>query len=274
MKSKKSSHITHNNKKSFKRSRKSASAHTITAPSKTPVVVIISIIILLLMILTVVAVVSTDTKSTKKATTAKIAYSLESCGLISGNARISCVAGAAELTGYRYASANWNPAPLSWTEYWRINGFPSLTIVDGGFGKNPKSWWEKRTDDSQNFLDCVGFVNVVHYLATGIDPYGPDPSKAFDIYSDTNLGQITDLKSLQPGDTLVKLDDKVCHVGIFSSYNVNKTITINTFESNSDNSNGAAYRTGPRTRDIGWWTSAVRYKHPEVMNESNLPIYK
>jgi len=273
MKSKKSSHITHNNKKSFKRSRKSASAHTITSPSKTPVVVIISII-LLLMILTVVAVVSTDTKSTKKATTAKIAYSLESCGLISGNARISCVAGAAELTGYRYASAIWSPAPLSWTEYWRVNGFPNLTIVDGGFGKNPKSWWEKRTDDSQNFLDCVGFVNVVHYLATGIDPYGPDPSKAFDIYSDTNLGQITDLKSLQPGDTLVKLDDKVCHVGIFSSYNVNKTITINTFESNSDNSNGAAYRTGPRTRDIGWWTTAVRYKHPEVMNESNLPIYK
>ena len=177
MKSKKSIHSAPNNKKSIKRSRKSASAHTITAPSKTPVVVIISII-LLLIIVTVVAVTST---ATKKVTTARIAYSLESCGLISGNARISCVAGAAELTGYRYASAIWSPAPLSWTEYWRVNGFPSLTIVDGGFGKNPKSWWEKRTDDSQNFLDCVGFVNVVHYLATGIDPYGPDPSKAFDI---------------------------------------------------------------------------------------------
>lgn len=258
------------NKISLNHKNKSSSAQTLKTPAKNPVVTII-LILLVLSAGTVTIVASTGAKSTKKVTTAKIAYSLESCSLISGNARISCVAGAAELTGYRYASAIWSPAPLSWTEYWRVNGFPNLTIVDGGFGKNPKSWWEKRTDDSQNFLDCVGFVNVVHFLATGIDPYGPDPSKVFDIYSDTNLDQITDLKSLQPGDTIVKLDDKVCHVGIFSSYNVNKTITINTFESNSDNSNGAAYRTGPRTRDIGWWTSAVRYKHPEVMTGNSLP---
>ena len=269
MKNIKSSRTKLNNKKSFKRSKKSTSAQTITAMSKAPVVAIISIILLLIILTVVVALIAV--KNTNKVTTAKPAYSLESCGVISGNARLSCVAGSAELTGYRYASVNWSPTPLSWTEYWRVNGFPNLTIVDGGFGKNPKSWWEKRNDNSQNFLDCVGFVNVVHYLATGIDPYGPDPSKAFDIYSDTNLDKIIDLKSLQPGDTLVKLDGKVCHIGIFSSYNVNKTITINTFESNSDNSNGAAYRTGPRTRDMGWWTTAVRYKHPDIMTGNSLP---
>ena len=154
MSDKRSNHTTTNTKKKVIRRSKSSGTQTLTTPSKVPIVAAISIL-LVLVVSAVVIIALTGTKSTKKVTTAKIAYSLESCSLISGNARISCVAGASELTGYRYASANWNPAPLSWTEYWRINGFPSLTIVDGGFGKNPKSWWEKEPTIVKTFLTVL-----------------------------------------------------------------------------------------------------------------------
>lgn len=193
------------------------------------------------------------------------------CWSFTTNTRISCIAGNFDLRNYRYANCDTcGRGTVYWEHYWKTHGYPDLNMTYGGFGNDPARWWANRADNTQNFLDCSGFVNVVFYLATGIDPESPPPQNANSVRSTAlsyiksgNLTKIIDLTNgLQPGDILIKSDGNSHHAGIFGDYipvsPKNPVKQMLTLEGVDDADN----RSGWRQRDVTWYTYALRYNKP------------
>jgi cell wall-associated NlpC family hydrolase len=193
------------------------------------------------------------------------------CWSFTTNTRIACIAGNFDLLNYRYANCDsCGRGTAYWGPYWMTHGYPDLNMTYRGFGNNPARWWANRADTNQNFLDCSGFVNVVFYLATGIDPESPPPQNANSVRATAlsyinsgNLTKITDLTNgLQPGDILIKSGGDWHHSGIFTEYiPVGPKYPVKqmrTVEGVNDND----YRSGYRQRDVTWYTYALRYNKP------------
>jgi len=213
------------------------------------------ILLVTFLITSVVAIGYTYIKYSPKQIVAKAAYSYTTCGLASGNYRISCIAGSMEMTGIRYANCGTMEgcgSTTNWSDVWK-------QPINSNFGNDPESWWATKDNTSRNFIDCSGFVNVVFLLAGA-----PEVRGSSGTYKNLTAHlQYIDIKTtpLQSGDLLVKPG----HIAIFNSYQYLKgaPASLNTLESTSNPNSNGELLSGPRTRSLTYFIYALRYTHPE-----------
>ena len=241
-----------------KSSKNPTTSIKISSPSKLIIGVLTAA--LLLSVITYTAIHNSPKNIVAKAYTP---YS--TCWSFTTNTRIACIAANFDLLNYRYANCGTSAcgSTTNWSDFWK-------QPIKSNFGNDPARWWANRADNTQNFLDCSGFVNVVFYLATGIDPYPASPLTAnavratADTYINSgNLTKITDLTNgLQPGDILIKSNGDWHHAGIFREYipvgPKNPVKQMRTVEGVNDED----YLSGYRQRDVLFYTYALRYNKP------------
>jgi len=236
--------------------------------------IILSIVVVLIGAISYASVVYSPRRINVRAAT-----SLASCYNVANNLKIWCVASSAEVSGFRYAACCGDLKVPGWQDYWIHHGYPNLMIVNGGFGNDPRSWWANRSNDSRNFLDCSGFVNVVFYLATGLDPLVKPVADPYSVretastyQNSPNFTRIIDMHSLQLGDVLVRGYPHNDHAGIFGGYipasGKEPYKTLITYEGVND----GTFRTGSRQRADGWYDYALRYNKPIKGSGNQIPI--
>jgi len=230
----------------------------ISSPSKLIIGVLTAA--LLLSVITYTAIHNSPKNIVAKAYTP---YS--TCWSFTTNTRIACIASNFDLLNYRYANCGTSAcgSTTNWSDFWK-------QPIKSNFGNDPARWWANRADNTQNFLDCSGFVNVVFYLATGIDPYPASPltANAVRATADTyiksgNLTKIIDLTNgLQPGDILIKSNGDWHHAGIFREYiPVGPKYPVKQMRT-VEGVNDEDYLSGYRQRDVLFYTYALRYNKP------------
>jgi len=184
----------------------------------------------------------------------------------STNQRFACIAESIELQGIKYgnASTNSNNSGLSGIAFY--NKFWGITAGSNSFyAKDPKKWWNTDRNNSNDLLDCSGFVNVVFWL--GLLQPDIKEDQVNDVPTDytvrgaastyiqmanrpnPSLRKILDLKILLPGDILIKestSDNADWHAEIFTGYgNVKGAV-----DKNAIISTGSAFMTAEK--NIKW----------------------
>ncbi|MEI6170106.1 MAG: hypothetical protein WCP56_03895 [Candidatus Saccharibacteria bacterium] len=241
-----------------KSSKNPTTSIKISSPSKLIIGVLTAA--LLLSVITYTAIHNSPKNIVAKAYTP---YS--TCWSFTTNTRIACIAANFDLLNYRYANCGTSAcgSTTNWSDFWK-------QPIKSNFGNDPARWWANRADNTQNFLDCSGFVNVVFYLATGIDPESPSPQNANSVRATAlsyinsgNLTKITDLTNgLQPGDILIKSGGDWHHSGIFTEYiPVGPKYPVKQMRT-VEGVNDEDYLSGYRQRDVLFYTYALRYNKP------------
>jgi len=205
----------------------------------------------------------------------------------STNQRFACIAESIELQGIKYgnASTNSNNSGLSGIAFY--NKFWGITAGSNSFyAKDPKKWWNTDRNSSNDLLDCSGFVNVVFWL--GLLQPDIKEDQVNDVPTDytvrgaastyiqmanrkpnPSLMKILDLKSLLPGDILIKESTSVnadWHAEIFTGYgNVKGAV-----DKNAIISTGSAFET--LEKDIDWENPAFDINNKRYPNQFNDPL--
>jgi hypothetical protein len=185
----------------------------------------------------------------------------------STNQRFACIAESIELQGIKYGNNSTNsnnsglPGPVFYNKFWGISAGSKST-----YAKDPQKWWNTDRISSNNMLDCSGFVNVVFWLGLGQPEIKEDQLNVVstdytvrgaastyhemaDRKPNSSLKKILDLKSLLPGDILIKESTSVnadWHAEIFTGYgNVKGAV-----DKNAIISTGSAFMTAEK--NIQW----------------------